>query len=104
MAYQRMKLLILCKTYPSPRARHVETSCVTGMKTDGQLLRLYPVPFRLMNDQSQFGSGSGSKLISRNPGTTIDPKAIEFGLTPLPAWAIQSRPRALGQRDAHNLR
>lgn len=54
MAFQRVKILILCKTYPSPSAKHVETSCVAGMTTDGRLLRLYPVPFRLMNDQSQF--------------------------------------------------
>lgn len=54
MAFQRVKILILCKTYPSPSAKHVETSCVAGMTTDGRLLRLYPIPFRLMNDQSQF--------------------------------------------------
>ena len=54
MTFQRVKILILCKTYPSPSAKHVETSCVAGMTTDGRLLRLYPVPFRLMNDQSRF--------------------------------------------------
>ena len=54
MIFQRTKILILCKTYPSPSAKHVETSCVAGMTTDGRLLRLYPVPFRLLNDQSQF--------------------------------------------------
>lgn len=54
MTFQRTKILILCKTYPSPSARNVETSCVAGMTVDGQLLRLYPVPFRLLNDQSQF--------------------------------------------------
>lgn len=54
MAFQRTRILILCKTYPSPSAKNVETSCVAGMTTDGRLLRLYPVPFRLLNDQSQF--------------------------------------------------
>ena len=54
MGFQRIKILILCKTYPSPSAKHVETSCVAGMTTEGRLLRLYPVPFRLMNDRSQF--------------------------------------------------
>jgi hypothetical protein len=54
MAFQRTKILILCKTYPSPSARNIETSCVAGMTTEGRLLRLYPVPFRLLNDQSQF--------------------------------------------------
>ncbi len=54
MPFQRTRILILCKTYPSPSARNIETSCVAGMTTDGRLLRLYPVPFRLLNDQRQF--------------------------------------------------
>jgi hypothetical protein len=54
MALTRSRLLILCKTYPSPSAAYVETSCVAAMDADGKLVRLYPVPFRLMKDQNQF--------------------------------------------------
>src|ERR1035441_1128218 len=54
MACRRAKILILCKTYPSPSANYVETSCVAAMEEDGRLLRLYPVPFRLLDDESQF--------------------------------------------------
>ena len=39
------ELLILTKTYPSPSARYVETSCVAGMAEDGrdyrEILRHY---------------------------------------------------------------
>lgn len=48
------RILILCKTYPSPSAKHVETSCVAGMDESGQLVRLFPVPFRLVSDSQQF--------------------------------------------------
>ncbi len=48
------RILILCKTYPSPSSKHVETSCVAGMDESGRLIRLYPVPFRLVNDDQQF--------------------------------------------------
>lgn len=48
------RILILCKTYPSPSAKHVETSCVAGMDESGQLVRLFPVPFRLVTDEQQF--------------------------------------------------
>ena len=48
------KVLILCKTYPSPSARHIETSCVAGMDETGKLIRLFPVPFRLVADAQQF--------------------------------------------------
>ena len=54
MALFRKKLLILCKTYPSPSSKHIETSCVAAMDEDGSLIRLYPVPFRLMDEESQF--------------------------------------------------
>src|SRR5437879_3193330 len=48
------RVLILCKTYPSPSARYVETSCVAGISEAGVLIRLYPVPFRLVQDDQQF--------------------------------------------------
>jgi hypothetical protein len=48
------RVLILCKTYPSPSAKYAETSCVAGMTEDGKMIRLYPVPFRLVSDDQQF--------------------------------------------------
>ena len=48
------RILILCKTYPSPSAKHTETSCVAGMDESGRLIRLFPVPFRLVTDDQQF--------------------------------------------------
>ncbi len=54
MATREAIILILCKTYPSPSAKYAETSCVAGMEEDGRLIRLYPVPFRLIQDHQQF--------------------------------------------------
>lgn len=54
MESQVERILILCKTYPSPSARYVETSCVAGISEAGELKRLYPVPFRLIQDDQQF--------------------------------------------------
>jgi hypothetical protein len=54
MAVRDTRILILCKTYPSPSAKYAETSCVAGMEATGTLIRLYPVPFRLINDNAQF--------------------------------------------------
>lgn len=48
------RILILCKTYPSPSSKYAETSCVAGMDEDGNFIRLYPVPFRLVSDEKQF--------------------------------------------------
>jgi len=54
MAFRKTRILILCKTYPSPSARYIETSCVAGMEESGKLIRLYPVPFRLIDDAAKF--------------------------------------------------
>jgi hypothetical protein len=51
---KKEKVLILAKTYPSPSAKHIETSCVAGINEHGVMRRLYPVPFRLMQGKNQF--------------------------------------------------
>lgn len=54
MATITERVLILCKTYPSPSATYSETSCVAGVTEAGRLIRLFPVPFRLVADEQQF--------------------------------------------------
>lgn len=54
MATITQRVLILCKTYPSPSATYSETSCVAGVTEGGNLIRLFPVPFRLIADEQQF--------------------------------------------------
>lgn len=54
MPSRQLHILILCKTYPSPSAKHAETSCVAGIDESGSWIRLYPVPFRLIGDERQF--------------------------------------------------
>lgn len=54
MATFYARVLILCKTYPSPSATYSETSCVAGVTEAGALIRLFPVPFRLIQDEQQF--------------------------------------------------
>lgn len=51
---RRESILILAKTYPSPSAQYIETSCVAGISRDGAMRRLYPVPFRMIEDGQQF--------------------------------------------------
>jgi len=48
------ELLILTKTYPSPSAKYRETTCVAAVNSAGQMRRLYPVPYRLLDGANQF--------------------------------------------------
>ncbi|MCO5154082.1 MULTISPECIES: hypothetical protein [unclassified Shinella] len=54
MAVVDARILILCKTYPSPSGKYAETTCVAGMDEGGKLVRLFPVPFRLIAKDQQF--------------------------------------------------
>ncbi|PIB53268.1 hypothetical protein [Pseudomonas sp. 2822-17] len=66
---RKVRILILCKTYPSPSAKYAETSCVAGIDEAGNLIRLYPVPFRLVNGDQQFAKWQWiDALIEKNPG------------------------------------
>jgi hypothetical protein len=51
---RKERILILAKTYPSPSAQYVETSCVAGISEHGAMRRLYPVPFRMIEEGKQF--------------------------------------------------
>ncbi|SMP79625.1 hypothetical protein [Noviherbaspirillum suwonense] len=51
---QLERILVLAKTYPSPSAQYIETSCVAGISQDGSMRRLYPVPFRMIEQGQQF--------------------------------------------------
>lgn len=65
---RKVRILILCKTYPSPSAKYAETSCVAGMDEDGNLIRLYPVPFRLITGDQRFAKWQWIEaLIERSP-------------------------------------
>lgn len=54
MGHRKARILILCKTYPSPSTAHTETSCIAGIEENGNPIRLYPVPFRLIESSAQF--------------------------------------------------
>jgi hypothetical protein len=50
----REELLILTKTYALPSAQNRETSCVAAVNRQGEMRRLFPVPYRLLEGKAQF--------------------------------------------------
>lgn len=53
---QLRRVLITIRTYPTPAKNGVEVSCTAGITEDGQWIRLYPVPYRLMDPDKRFGT------------------------------------------------
>lgn len=55
MDFITKKILILVKTYPSLSKKYTELVCTAGMDEDGNWYRLYPIPFRKLSDEKQYG-------------------------------------------------
>jgi hypothetical protein len=50
----RERVLITVKTYPTLSTRYGETVCTAGVREDGSWVRIYPVPFRRLEEQEQY--------------------------------------------------
>ncbi len=48
------RVLITAKTYPTLSRKYGETVCTAGLREDGSWVRIYPVPFRRLNDSEQY--------------------------------------------------
>ncbi|MBI4337485.1 MAG: hypothetical protein HY683_06625 [Chloroflexi bacterium] len=52
--WQRERVLITVRTYPTPARKGVEVSCTAGITESGNWIRLFPVPYRFMDPAKRF--------------------------------------------------
>ena len=50
----KKKILITVRTYPVPATRGVEVSCTAGVTHEGEWIRLFPLPYRSLDEDKQF--------------------------------------------------
>lgn len=50
----RERILITVKTYPTLSRKYGETVCTAGVREDGSWVRIYPVPFRRLEESEQY--------------------------------------------------
>lgn len=48
------KVLITARTYPVPSRKSIEVSCTAGIIDDGTWIRLFPVPYRFLDQDKRF--------------------------------------------------
>lgn len=48
------RILITVKTYPTLSREYGETVCTAGVRPDGSWVRMYPVPFRRLDQKQQY--------------------------------------------------
>lgn len=70
------RVLITVKTYPTLSRKYGETVCTAGVREDGTWVRLYPVPFRRLDEAEQYSKFDwlDCRLV-RNPS---DPRPETF--------------------------
>lgn len=52
--FEKKKIYILVKTYPTISHKYAELVCTAGVLENGTWIRLYPMPFRLLADTQQY--------------------------------------------------
>ncbi|MBN2183528.1 MAG: hypothetical protein JW715_16585 [Sedimentisphaerales bacterium] len=61
-------VLITVKATPNPSKKYQETNCCAGIDLNsGQLIRLYPIPFRLLDDSKKFTKYTVIKVSCQKP-------------------------------------
>lgn len=50
----KQRILITVKTYPTLSRKYGETVCTAGLREDGTWVRMYPVPFRRLDEAEQY--------------------------------------------------
>lgn len=51
---EKQRVLVTVKTYPTLSRKYGETVCTAGVRQDGTWVRLYPVPFRRLEEEQQY--------------------------------------------------
>lgn len=51
---EKTRVLVTVKTYPTLSKKYGETVCTAGVRPDGTWVRLYPVPFRRLDETEQY--------------------------------------------------
>lgn len=54
MIPEKKRIYILVKTYPTISEKYSELVCTAGVLEDGSWMRIYPMPFRLLNDDQKY--------------------------------------------------
>jgi len=54
MTVEKKRIYILVKTYPTISKRYGELVCTAGVLEDGSWIRLYPVPYRMLDDEQKY--------------------------------------------------
>ena len=53
-SWEKKRVLITARTYPTPAKKGVEVSCTAGITDQGEWIRLFPIPYRFLESDKRF--------------------------------------------------
>lgn len=88
--WREHRVLIWGKTYPELSSKYYETVCTGGTLEDGRFVRLYPIPFRYLSDNSIFSKYQWVRL--RIKKAEDDPRPESYKVDPASITVEESVP------------
>lgn len=76
MAMRKVRAYVLVKAYPQPSVKYEETVCCAGITDDGQFVRLYPIRYRRLPPEAQFGRFDLIEFQAERPHTDARPESL----------------------------
>ncbi len=72
------RVLITVRTYPVPASKTVEASCTGGVTDDGKWIRLYPVPYRFLDEDKRFSKWHWIDVEVTKPASNSRPESFKL--------------------------
>lgn len=91
----KTKVLIAVKTYPSLSSKYDELVCTAGFLEDGSWVRVYPIPFRKLDNEKQFSKYDWVEIAMIKNSTDFRPESYK-------PWSIDSDFNVVGHIDTKN--
>ena len=74
------KILIAVKTYPTISEKYTELACTAGFREDGSWIRIYPIPFRFLDEGKRYKKYQWIEA-DLAPRSKKDPRPESFRVT-----------------------
>jgi len=73
--FENKRVFILVKTYPTISEKYAELVCTAGVLEDGSWIRLYPMPFRLLNDDQKYPKYTWVQVMAERNASDFRPES-----------------------------
>ena len=78
-SWEKKKVLITARTYPTPARKGVEVSCTAGITDQGEWIRLFPISYRFLESDRRFRKYQWIEVeVAKSP----DPRPESFEVKP----------------------